>query len=74
MRAHADRADAGAAPAVRDTKRFMQVQMRHIRAKLTRLRHTHHGIHVGAIHVHLTTGCMDHVADARNGFFKHAMR
>ena len=51
--AHRDRADTGAATAVRDAERLVQVQVRHVGAEPARLRETEQRVEVRAVDVDL---------------------
>ena len=62
MRPHRDRPDTGAAAAVRDAERLVQVQMRHVTAELARLRQPDKGVEVRAVDVHLSARAMDEIA------------
>ncbi len=58
-----DRADAGAAAAVRDAEGLVQVQVRDVAAELARLGQPDEGVEVGAVDVDLAAGGVDGVAD-----------
>src|SRR6185312_10044957 len=62
-RTHRHGADAGAAAAMGDAESLVQVEVRDIAAELAGSRETHHGIHVGAVHVHLAAVLVHHVTD-----------
>ena len=51
---HSDRPDAGTTASVRDAERLVQVQVRHVTAELTGLRHTEQRVEVRAVDVHLS--------------------
>ena len=73
MRAHADRADAWSATAVRDAEGFMQVQVRHVAAKRAGSGHADQCVHVGAVDVNLAAVRVDDLAQFLDAFFKHAV-
>ena len=52
----------------------MQVQVGHVRAELAGLGHADHGVHVGAVQVHLAARLVHQVADFGDGFLEHAVR
>ena len=56
MLANRHRAHAGAASAVRNAERLVQVQVRHVRAELARLGEPDQGVEVGAVDVDLPAG------------------
>ena len=64
---------AGPAPAMRDTKCLVQVQVRHIGTEPARTRNTHHGIHVGTVKIHLPTRLVNNVAQLDNTFLENPM-
>ena len=74
MRCHADRAHSGPAAAVRNAEGLVQIQVAHVEADVARPHQTHHGIHVGAIHIDLTAVCVDQRADVAHALFEHAVR
>ena len=59
MLRHRDRAHAGAAAAVRDRERLVQVQMTDIGADRGRAGEPHLRVHVGAVHVDLSAVLVD---------------
>ena len=65
VRAHRDRADAGAAAAVRDAERLVQVQVRHVGAELARLGEADQRVEVGAVDVDLAAGLVHHARRSR---------
>jgi hypothetical protein len=71
---HANRADARAAAAVRDAKRFVQVQVADIRADEAGAGEADLGVHVRAVHVNLAAVRVDDFADLADGFLEHAVR
>ena len=74
MRANGNGADTRSATAVRNAKRFVQIQVRHIATELARLGRADQCIHVGAIDIHLAAVLMHDLADFSNTFFKHTVR
>ena len=56
MGAHADRADARTAAAVRDAERLVQVEMADVGAERARLSQPDESVEVGAVDVHLAAG------------------
>ena len=73
MRLDADRADARAATAVGNAEGLVQVQVRHVAAELARGAEADHGVHVGAVDVHLAAVVMNDAADFADAFFEHAV-
>ncbi len=73
VRLDANRADARAATAVGDTERLVQVQVRHVTAEFARRTEADHGVHVGAVDVHLAAVVMDDAADFADAFLEHAV-
>lgn len=73
VRLHADRTHARAATAVRNAERFMQVQVRHIRANKARRGDAHLGVHVCAVEVNLAAELMHHITHFTDSFFVHAV-
>ena len=55
---HRDRPGAGAAAAVRRRERLVQVELQHVDAHVARLGHADQRVHVGAVHVDETAGCV----------------
>ncbi|KAG1453607.1 hypothetical protein G6F57_015691 [Rhizopus arrhizus] len=74
MGAHRHGPHAGAAAAVRNAERLVQVQVGHVRTELARLGHADHRVHVGAVQVDLAASLVDQIADLGHGFFEHAVR
>ena len=74
MRAHADRADARPAAAVRDAERLVQVQVRHVGAELARLREADERVEVRAVEVHLAAVLVHDLADLADRVLEHAVR
>ncbi len=64
---------AGAAATVRDGKGFVQVQVAHIAAQISRTGQANHGVHIRTVDVNLTAELMRDFADFVHGFFEHAM-
>ena len=62
----ADRTHAGSAPAVRDAKGLVQVQMTDIGAVVTRPAQADLGVHVGAVEVDLAAVVVNDLADLAN--------
>ncbi|CAM4411085.1 hypothetical protein PARU111607_17590 [Palleronia rufa] len=73
MRAHPDRTHAGAAAAVRDAERLVQVQVAHIGTDLARLHQPDHGVEVRPVQIDLPAVGMGDVADLSDGLLEHAM-
>ncbi|MNZ53723.1 hypothetical protein D3C78_716080 [compost metagenome] len=73
VRLDADRADARAATAVRDAEGLVQVQVGYVAAELARGAQADHGVHVGAVDVHLATVVVDDRADFTDRFLEHAV-
>ena len=71
---HANRTDTRAAAAVRDAESFVQIEVAHIAAKFSWGRHTHQGIHVGAVHVHAAAMLMHQLTKRFDLRFKHPVR
>ena len=74
MRSHAHRSDAGAAAAVRDAEGLVEVQMAHVCAEAARSRQSQQCVQVGSVHIDLTTGVVNHVAQLDDAFLKHTVR
>ncbi len=71
MGAGGDRADAGAAAAVRDAERLVQVQVRHVRAEPARPGQPDQRVQVRAVHVDLAARLVDRLADLGHGLLEH---
>ena len=56
VRLRRDRADAGAAAAVRDAERLVQVEVRDVAAEVAEAREAEQGVEVGAVDVDLSAG------------------
>ena len=74
VRAHADRADAGTAAAVRDAERLVQVQVRHVGAELAGPRDADERVEVRAVEVHLAAVVVHERADLADLLLEHAVR
>ena len=74
MRADADRTDAGAAAAVRNAERLVQVEMRHVGAELAGRGEADERIQVRAVDVHLAAVLVDDRAEAADARLEHAVR
>ena len=66
--------DTGAAAAVRDAERLMQVEVADIAAEVARLRETHECIEIGAVDVHLTAGVVHRRAHFADVLLVHTVR
>ncbi|MNP00286.1 hypothetical protein D3C76_920750 [compost metagenome] len=73
VRLHTNRPDTRAATAVGNAEGLVQVQVRHIAAELARGTQADHGVHVGAVDVHLAAVLMNDVAEARDALLEHAV-
>ena len=73
VRAHRDRADAGAAAAVRDAERLVQVQVADVAAELARPGQPDQRVEVGAVDVDLTAGVVHGRADLGDVVLVHAV-
>ena len=73
MRFYTNRSHAWPATPVRNAKGLVQVQVTYVPANITRANKTHHGVHVGAIDIHLPTELVGDVADFRHCLFKDSM-
>ena len=69
-----DRANAGPAAAVRNAKRFVQIEMTNVRAHVARPAKPDLRIHVRAIHVNLAAVRMNNLANFADGGFENAVR
>ena len=74
VRAHADRADARAAAAVRDAERLVQVEVRHVGAELPRPGDADQRVEVGAVDVDLAAGLVHQRAQLGDVLLEHAVR
>ena len=59
--------------AVGDAEGLVQVEMRHVRAELSGQAQPEQGVEVGAVHVDLAAGGVDHLANLDDGFLEHAV-
>ena len=64
MLPYPDRTHAWSAAAVGNGKSFVQVQVHDIRADFRRAANSNHGVHVGAVHVHLAAIVMHDLAQS----------
>ena len=71
---HTNRANARTTATMWNAKCFMQIQMAHIRANFTGTRQANLRVHVGAIHVDLTTMFVNNVAQFLNAILKNSVR
>ncbi len=67
------RADAGTAAAVGDAERLVEVEVAHVGAEATGLRHADEGVEVGAVDVHLAAVVVDDVAQLGDAGLVHAV-
>ena len=74
MRLHRDRTDAGAAAAVRNAERLVQVEVRHVGAELAGRREPDQRVEVRAVDVHLAAVRVHDLADAADAGLEHAVR
>jgi len=74
MRFDTDWPHAGAAAAMRNAERLVQVKMAHVTAQIPRTRQSHHGVHVGTINVHLATGVMHNLGHLVHRCLEHTVR
>ena len=74
MRGHANRSHPGAAAAVRNRERLVQVQVADVGADRRRARQPDLRVHVGAVHVHLAAVLVDDRADLADVVLEHAVR
>ena len=73
MRPDADRAHAGAATAMRDAERLVQIEMADIGAVVAGPRQPDLRVQIGAIEIDLATMAMHDVADLADVLLEHAM-
>src|SRR5262249_56914875 len=71
---HADRTHAGAAPAMRDAKGLVKVEMADVSAISSRLRQPDLRVEIGAVEIDLSAMGMNDSANFANFGFEHAMR
>src|SRR5499433_1323437 len=74
MLLHADRAHAGATPAMRDAKGLVEIEMPDIGAICARLRKADLRVEVGAVEIDLSAVGMNDAANLANRGFENAMR
>src|SRR5262245_63747846 len=70
---HADRTHAGAAPAMRDAKGFVEIEMPDIGAICPRLRQPDLRVEVGAVEIDLSAVSMNDAANLADRGFENAM-
>src|SRR5205807_7091374 len=68
----ADRPHSGPAAAVRDAERLVEVQVAHVGADVGRAAEADLGVHIGAVHVHLTAVRVHDLADLPDRLFENA--
>mmetsp|Transcript_26413 Transcript_26413/g.67196 ORF Transcript_26413/g.67196 Transcript_26413/m.67196 type:complete len:1036 (+) Transcript_26413:699-3806(+) len=73
VRLDADGAHAGAAAAVRDAERLVQVEVAHVGADDAGRGQPHLRVHVGAVHVHLAAVLVDDAADLVHPLLVHSV-
>ena len=73
MRGDANRSHAGAAAAVRNRERLVEIEVTHVSADGRRAREADLRVHVRAVHVHLAPVLMDDAADVLDGVLEYAM-
>ena len=73
VRPDRDRADAGAAAAVRDAERLVQVQVRHVGAERSGPGQPDQRVQVRPVHVHLAAGGVHLLAHLADGLLEHAV-
>src|SRR6266404_5272172 len=71
---HGDRAGAWAASAVWRGKRFVQIEMHHVNAEISRPRDAGKGVHVGAIHVQKRAFSVENLRDFWDALLENAER
>ena len=74
VRHHADRAHAGAAPAMRDAEGLVEVQVADVRADVARAAEPDHRVHVRAVEIDLAAMLVNDGADILDALLEHAMR
>ncbi|MPM62877.1 hypothetical protein SDC9_109755 [bioreactor metagenome] len=74
MLSHANRANTRSATAVRDSKCLVQVQVANIGANGSGIGNPHLGVHIRAIHIHLSARLVDNVAHLLDFYFKNTVR
>ena len=73
MLRNTNRTHAGTTSTVRDGKCFMQIQVAYIGTDHTRTGESHLSIHVGTVHVDLTTVIMNDLGDFFDTFLVYSM-
>jgi hypothetical protein len=73
VRRDADGSHAGAAAAVRDAERLVQVEVADVGADVAGRGEADLGVHVGAVHVHLAAVLVDDRADVLDRRLEHAV-
>jgi len=74
MLRNADRSHARPTAAMRNTKRFMQIKMAHIRANRGRICQSNLCIHICAIHINFPAVLVNDLANILDALLEHAMR
>src|SRR5262249_36031939 len=74
MRFGADRADAGAAAAMRNAERLVKVHVANIGADVARAGEADEGVQVGAVEIDLPAMLVHDGTDVLGSFLEHAMR
>ncbi|KZX20287.1 hypothetical protein ACH61_02610 [Rathayibacter tanaceti] len=74
MRLRGDRADAGAASAVGDAERLVQVEVRDVATEVAEAGEAEQGVEVRAVDVNLAAGLVDEAADLGDLVFVDAVR
>ena len=73
MRTHGHRTHARSTAAVGDAESLVQIQVRDVAAELTGCGEAHHGVQVGAVHVHLAAVLVHDLADLAYLGLEHAV-
>src|SRR4051812_38422862 len=74
MLCHADRADPGAASAMRDTKSLVQIEVANVRPVIAGAAKTDLCVHVGAIQINLPAMRMHDLTNLPDGRLKDSVR
>src|SRR5437016_14146694 len=74
MFGYADWSDAGSATAMRNTKRFVKIQMANVGAVIAWTAKAALRIHIGAVHVNLAAVFVHDFANLADGRFENAVR
>src|SRR3982751_6762021 len=74
MLGHANRADAGTASTMRDTKSFVQIEVANVRAVIAGAAKTDLCVHIGAIQINLPAMRMHDLTDLPDGRLKDSVR